>query len=163
MFNRISCFFYTVKTSLPALIFGVASLFVSPQLLASDEKIDLTQYQGKVIYLDFWASWCVPCRRSFPWLNDMEQKYKDQGFKIVAINLDEEKQLAETFLQQYPAIFKIHFDPQGNLAQQYKLKGMPSSFILDKDGKVKFSHVGFRTNQLEKYEQHIIEALNEGE
>lgn len=114
---------------------------------------------GYVIYLDFWASWCVPCRRSFPWMNTMQQKYGKKGFKVISVNLDAEKSLAEKFLAQNPATFSVLYDPKGNIATQMKLKGMPSSFIINTKGRVISAHVGFTENKKSQYEQEIISLV----
>lgn len=114
---------------------------------------------GNVIYLDFWASWCVPCRRSFPWMNQMQQKYGDKGFKVISINLDAEKSLAEKFLADNPATFSVIYDPKGQIATQMKLNGMPSSFMINAKGRVVSAHVGFTENKKSQYEQEIISLV----
>ena len=127
--------------------------------VAGEATLDLDAYRGKVVYLDFWASWCVPCRRSFPWLNEMRNKYGDDGFSVVAVNVDAERELAAGFLRETPATFDIIYDPAGEIAAQWELIGMPSSFIIDRDGKVASRHVGFRSDSLEKYEAEIRRLL----
>jgi len=115
--------------------------------------------KGKVIYLDFWASWCGPCRQSFPWLNDMQDKYKN--LKIISINLDNDKNLANEFLAETPANFTVIYDPKGKLAKQYKIKGMPSSYLINKTGELVGSHAGFSISKQDKYEQEIKSLLTE--
>jgi thiol-disulfide isomerase/thioredoxin len=122
-------------------------------------QAELKSHQGKVIYLDFWASWCVPCRQSFPWLNEMEQKYQAQGFKVIAVNLDEESELASAFLEKWPAEFTVLFDAEAETAEFYQLKGMPSSFILGRDGAIAKSHVGFFMKNTSNYEAEIRQLL----
>lgn len=119
----------------------------------------IKQYKGDVIYLDFWASWCTPCRKSFPWMNKIQQKYADKNFKVISINLDAEPNLAEQFLASTPANFTILYDPDGNLAQELQLKGMPSSFIINAEGKIVSAHVGFTDKKKIKYEQEIEQLL----
>ncbi|WP_299075125.1 TlpA disulfide reductase family protein [uncultured Paraglaciecola sp.] len=121
----------------------------------------LSGLTGQVVYLDFWASWCKPCRKSFPWMNQMQQKYGAQGLKIIAVNLDTERALAQEFLTKVPANIPIIYDPQGNIASDYQLVGMPSSYLIDKSGKIRYSHKGFFTRSLPKYEQEIVLLLNE--
>ena len=79
----------------------------------------LLEHQGKVVYIDFWASWCVPCRKSFPWMNAIQEKYKQQGFTVVSINLDANKALAEKFLLEMPASFPVIYDPKGKIAKHF--------------------------------------------
>jgi thiol-disulfide isomerase/thioredoxin len=120
---------------------------------------ELGPVEGKVVWGDFWASWCVPCRRSFPWMNTMHEKYSAQGLQIIAVNLDMERALADGFLKESPAKFTIRFDPQGKLAQQFDVQAMPSSFVLDAAGKVIAVHHGFKLADTEEYEKQIQAAL----
>ena len=119
----------------------------------------IKQYKGDVIYLDFWASWCTPCRKSFPWMNKIQQKYADKNFKVISVNLDAEPNLAKQFLLNTPANFTILYDTDGSLAQELQLKGMPSSFIINAEGKIVSAHVGFTDKKKVKYEQEIQQLL----
>jgi thiol-disulfide isomerase/thioredoxin len=119
----------------------------------------IKQYKGDVIYLDFWASWCTPCRKSFPWMNKMQQKYADKNFKVISINVDTEPKLAKQFLASTPANFTVLYDSDENLAQELQLKGMPSSFIINAAGKIVSAHVGFTDKKKVKYEQEIEQLL----
>lgn len=112
-----------------------------------------------IIYVDFWASWCVPCRKSFPWMNAMHQKYKEQGLHIVAVNVDSDPSLAQAFLKKIPAAFPIVYDPKGALAEAFQLTGMPSSYILNARGEVLSAHKGFFLNKTETYEQELKSLL----
>lgn len=126
------------------------------------EEFDKTvnELKGNVIYVDFWASWCEPCRKSFPWMNEIQGKYKDSAFKILSINVDSDKELADKFLQEVKADFLIHYDPKGDLAKKFKLKGMPSSFLINKQGEIVSAHVGFTASKKKKYEQQIINLID---
>ncbi|WOH35768.1 redoxin family protein [Thalassotalea fonticola] len=130
-----------------------------------DSKAQLQQIlddnKGKVIYLDFWASWCIPCRKSFPWMNAMEAKYAGQGFKVITVNVDVEKSLALEFLQENPANFTVVYDPKGAIAKEFKLKGMPSSYMINKLGKPVSAHVGFYNDKRAEYEAEIVKLLEE--
>jgi thiol-disulfide isomerase/thioredoxin len=132
--------------------------FVSPAHAAAP-AFDLTQYRGKVVYLDFWASWCKPCRQSFPWMNRMQDKYADQGLVIIAVNLDEDRADADRFLQELPAKFQVVYDPEGQVAEEYQLIGMPSSFIIDRAGAVHSRHMGFHDSSPTDYEAEIQSLL----
>ncbi|MFQ3220226.1 MAG: thiol-disulfide isomerase/thioredoxin [Paraglaciecola sp.] len=120
----------------PAVNFSINT----PQLSGS-----LADLKGKVAYIDFWPSWCKPCRQSFLWMNEMQDKYADAGLQVIAINLDAEPDLAQDFLAKVPANMLIVYDPQGNIAKDYQLLGMPSSYIVDKPGRLRFAHKGFLT------------------
>jgi len=120
---------------------------------------ELGQITGKVVWVDFWASWCVPCRRSFPWMNTMHEKYGRQGLQIIAVNVDKERALADGFLTEVPAKFSLRFDPEGKLAKQFGVQAMPSSYLLDASGNVLARHFGFKLADAGEYEQAIKSAL----
>jgi thiol-disulfide isomerase/thioredoxin len=117
------------------------------------------QADAKVIYVDFWASWCGPCRRSFPWLNEMQAKYADQGFTVIGVNVDPDKADAQLFLDKYPANFPLVYDPNGELASRYALQGMPSSILMNADGEELSRHIGFSYEHKNDYEQEIVRLL----
>ncbi|KKO44925.1 thioredoxin [Arsukibacterium ikkense] len=121
----------------------------------------MQQLQGKVVLVDFWASWCVPCRRSFPWLNTMQQQHAAAGLLVLAVNEDSERDDANRFLQQVPAQFAVLYDRAGALAEQYQLQGMPSSFLIDKKGQIRFRHIGFKQADIADYEAKIRQLLAE--
>jgi thiol-disulfide isomerase/thioredoxin len=123
------------------------------------DTLDLAQYKGKVIYLDFWASWCKPCRRSFPWMNEMHAKF-GEDLVIIAVNVDKERTLANTFLENVPADFNLYFDAQGVWPGKTKIKGMPSSVIYDKNGDEAFRHTGFFPNKTAEYEANLNSLIN---
>jgi len=139
---------------------AVAPDFSLPELQSTTTH-QLSQYQGKVIYLDFWASWCAPCRTSFPLLEKLYQDYKDQGFEIVAINMDEEKERAENFLTHYPASFEILRDAQAQWAEIYGVETMPTSFIIDKKGIIREVHHGFAKADIVEIKQTVKQLLAE--
>lgn len=128
---------------------------------AAATDLDLAAYRGKVVVLDFWASWCVPCRRSFPWLNQMHAKYEDQGLVIIGVNLDHSEEDAAAFLAEFPADFQIHYDHEMRLAQQFEVQAMPSSYVIGRDGEVRARHLGFKVKRQDEYEAVLVEALNE--
>ena len=122
-------------------------------------QVNLSQLQGKLVYLDFWASWCGPCRQSLPWMNEMQAKYGTRGLQVVGVNLDNKTEDATKFLAQVPARFAVGFDPQGDTARRYQLKGMPSSVLIGPDGKVIQVHIGFQADQRQALETVIVAAL----
>ena len=135
--------------------------FLAASSLASDmgpNDFDLTSYKGKVVYLDFWASWCGPCRATFPLMNELQQRYPDD-LAVIAVNLDHKRTDAERFLKKLPASFQILYDPQGELAAQHQLPGMPTSFYFDREGKAAGTHVGFRKRDGEIIKQKIEELV----
>lgn len=123
--------------------------------------LDLTPYKGQVVLVDFWASWCLPCHASFPWLKDVQKKYANQGLIVLTINLDERRQDAETFLAKYPSSLAVLYDPKGEYAQQYGLETMPTSLIVDRKGAIRYRHNGFLESKVNDYEDHIRTVLRD--
>lgn len=112
-----------------------------------------------VVYLDFWASWCTPCKQSFPFMNDVQKRYAAQGLKVVAVNLDTRPEDVERFLKQVPAEFTIVLDPKGELAESFAVPAMPTSYLLDAQGKVIARHEGFRKTDVDEIQASIEQAL----
>jgi thiol-disulfide isomerase/thioredoxin len=129
------------------------------ELPSDSGTFELEQYRKHVVYVDFWASWCVPCRHSFPWLNDMQARYGEDGFKVIAINVDKDKAQAQKFLQLIPASFEIAYDPEGTVADLYKLKVMPSSYLIDQEGNLIHKHKGFKPSDARRMEDMIKKLL----
>ncbi len=156
--------------SLNTFIFLLLTLFMNPAALASKApvfelpgdsgSVSLKKYRNKVVYVDFWASWCVPCKYSFPWLNEMQERYGEDGFKVIAINVDKDKAQAEKFLERVPASFEIAYDPEGEVADMYSLKVMPSSYLIDRDGNLVHAHKGFKTSDGSVMEDAIRKLLD---
>lgn len=140
---------------------GALSLFaVTLVATASTPAFDLEQYRGKVVVLDFWASWCKPCRRSIPWLNEMKSRYARDGLVVVGVNVDAQRADAERFMRAVPIDFDVVFDSGGELAQRFGLQGMPASFVFDRDGKLVASRVGFRDAQKSAHEAELKQLLS---
>ena len=140
---------------------GIPDIDEIPLATATGD-ISLKSLRGKVVYLDFWASWCAPCRKSFPWMNEMHRKYSDAGFVIVAINVDAKPPEAARFLEKNPADFIVAYDSEGKLASSVGLKAMPSSFVITPDGNITSRHAGFMEKMIPEYERSIRRALGLG-
>lgn len=123
------------------------------------EAVDLASLKGKVVYVDFWASWCGPCKKSFPFMNDLQAKYRAEGFEVLAINLDAKREDADKFLAEVPAQFTLAFDAKGDSAKRFEIKGMPSSYLIGRDGKVVAAHKGFKEEDRKDLETRIAQAL----
>jgi thiol-disulfide isomerase/thioredoxin len=115
--------------------------------------------RGKVVYVDFWASWCGPGRRSFPWMNDLQGRYGASGLAIVAINVDKNRADAVRFLERNPAQFGIVYDPAGATPLAYAVEGMPSSYLIDTRGKIVDIEHGFHDERKDAVEQRIRALL----
>ena len=122
-------------------------------------ELDLTGQKGKVVYLDFWASWCKPCRESFPWMNALLKKYPADKFTVMTVNLDASAEEMQRFLERMPADFDIYHDASGVIADKFELEGMPTSYLIDANGNVVRKHIGFYTGKIEEYEREIEELL----
>jgi len=154
----------TARNALRTVLLCCALLTGAPGTASTG--LDLHHFAGRVVYLDFWASWCAPCRQSFPWMQALESTYQKQGLAVVAVNVDHNRADAERFLDMFASEsqrvnFPIVFDPQGNLAEQYKVVGMPTSVLIDRHGVVRFVHVGFQAVARSAYEQQVRQLLAE--
>ena len=129
-------------------------------LPGQNKTIQLAKYRGKVVYVDFWASWCEPCKRSFPWMNELQTLYGDDGFHIIAVNLDESREEANAFLKKMPAKFDIAFDKSGKTAEAYKLKAMPSSYLIDRNGELVHKSLGYRAEEKKILETKIKQLVD---
>lgn len=135
--------------------------FSLPLISASPGTINRGMLSGKVAYVDFWASWCVPCRSSFPWLDAMYRKYRERGFLVVAINKDQEPAEVERFLKRYPVSFTLTTDPRDSLAGDLRVTVMPTAFLIDRHGLVRSVHRGFRSEDTAKLEMEILSLLEQ--
>jgi thiol-disulfide isomerase/thioredoxin len=134
-------------------------LLLGPAVRAAD--LDLSAYRGKVVYVDFWASWCGPCKQSFPWMQAMKDTYDRQGLTVIAIDLDMDRADADKFLERFRPTFEVRFDPKGKVAAFYKVQAMPSSVLIDRHGVTRFTHEGFRPIDGAAYEAQVRQLLAE--
>ncbi|MDT8407281.1 MAG: TlpA disulfide reductase family protein [Methylococcales bacterium] len=144
-----------------AVSVGEPAPIVTLPSLTGDADVALDQFRDKVVYLDFWASWCAPCRTSFPILQSWQQKYQEQGFTVVAINLDEDKDAALRFLQHYPVTFTTLRDAQEHWAEVYAIEAMPTSFLINRQGVIHSVHSGFTETGATALEQQIQQLLRQ--
>lgn len=159
------------RTSLPAIVLASAvaaalatgaARAVEPGQPAPDIQAQgpaLKDFKGKLVYLDFWASWCGPCRQSFPWMNEMQEKYGKQGLQILAVNVDAKRTDADKFLAEVPAKFAVAYDASGASPKAYQIKTMPTSILIGPDGTVQKVHRGFRSEDKAEAEAMIRAAL----
>ena len=123
--------------------------------------VRLSDLKGKVVYLDFWATWCPPCRRSFPWMNTLQERYGKDGLVVVAVSLDHSHKNMDRFLKQTRPTFVIAFDREGKVGDAYHVQAMPTSYLIDRQGRIRLIHQGFRQRDTGKLEQAIEELLAE--
>jgi cytochrome c biogenesis protein CcmG/thiol:disulfide interchange protein DsbE len=140
----------------------LCATLVCSSLAARADDLDLSAYKGKVVYLDFWASWCTPCRLSFPFMAELQRTYGPKGLVVIAVDVDRNRAAADEFLRQMPAAFRIVYDPAGRIAGQYNFKDMPTTVLIGRDGKSRFVHEGFYPEKEGGYVADVNSLLNAG-
>lgn len=127
----------------------------------SGKNIKLSELRGQVVMINFWASWCGPCRKEMPVLEKLYKKYKSLGFVILGVNVDDKKSQAEYLLKQIPISFPILFDSNKKISEIYNVTAMPSSFFIDRDGKLRSEHKGYLPAYDMLYESEIKKLIRE--
>ena len=129
--------------------------------LGGQSSVALADYAGQVVYLDFWASWCGPCRLSLPALDALYRELGDQGFVVLAVNVDAYQEDADAFLNSHPVSYPTLRDADSTLPKRFAVKGMPTAFLIDRDGRVQHVHEGFRKTDIEPLRRKIMALLEE--
>jgi len=127
----------------------------------SGENIRLKELAGQVVLLNFWASWCGPCRKEMPKLEDLHQKYKDLGVTILGINIDENPELSKKILKDVSINFQVLYDPESQVSSRYNIEAMPATFLVDKKGDFRFRHNGYLAGYEDTYDQQIKLLIRE--
>lgn len=130
-------------------------------VLDSGKALSLADYKGQVVYLDFWASWCGPCRESFPFMNELNAELAGKGLHIIAVSVDKTAADARRFLARYPAQFTTLLDTSGACPAAYRVRGMPSSYLIGRDGTLRGTIVGFHDSDKADIRRQLLEALGE--
>jgi YD repeat-containing protein len=130
-------------------------------LAAAPEALGLTAHSGKVVVVDFWASWCKPCRMSLPWLAGMQELYAQKGLVVLTVNVDRERELADRFLTSLQAELPVVYDARGEIAKVYDVQGMPSSYVYDRSGRLRAAHLGFHPDDESELEDQLVALLAE--
>ena len=158
----LSCLSFTAVAGEPAPGFTLPIIpSASPDAGYTGSEISLKDLKGRVVLVDFWATWCPPCRKSFPWMDEMYSRYKEEGFIIVAVSEDTKRELVERFIEKMNPLFPIAHDPSGEVAEKYELRGMPTSYLIDRKGNITIIHVGFRSSDKDKLEAEIQMLLEQ--
>jgi cytochrome c biogenesis protein CcmG/thiol:disulfide interchange protein DsbE len=148
---------------LPALALAVDVGEPPPEInlpdLNNGKKISLAALRGKVVLVDFWASWCAPCKEEMPVLESLHKRFKDSGLVIIGVSVDNEAANAKKFLSSVKVSFPIVHDAGHAVADKFKPPRMPTSYVIDKAGKIRFIHAGFRKEDAKKLEDEIIKLL----
>lgn len=128
---------------------------------AAGAPVSLESHKDKVVLVDIWASWCVPCKVAFPAYDALYREYRSRGLEVLAINVDEERKAANAFLDGRRFQVHVLFDPKGTAPTGFKLKGMPTSYLVDRKGVTRFAHEGFNDKDLPAYRRQIEQLLEE--
>jgi peroxiredoxin len=128
---------------------------------ASGENLKLSEYRGEVVLINFWASWCGPCRQEMPLLDELHQRYKSLGFTVLGVNVEEDSTQARKLLQDLPVSFPVLFDNQSNVSRQYDVVAMPSTVLIDRSGKLRYLHKGYQPGLEDTYLEQVRELIRE--
>ena len=136
-----------------ASISGPAPNFTLKSL--SGENIKLSELTGNVVLINFWASWCGPCRQEMPYLNAIHNKYEALGFTVLGVNVEEQVANARSFIAERPVDFPILFDSNNKVSELYKVIAMPTTVVIDRDGKMRFLHQGYQSGDEVEYRKMV--------
>jgi peroxiredoxin len=140
---------------------GEAAPAFTSAALAGTGSITLGDYRGKVVYLDFWASWCGPCRLSLPWMEQLRREFGPQGLEVIAVNVDEHTNDARSFIKRFTVTYPLAADAQGAVASLYDVQDMPSSYLIDRRGVVRQVHRGFNRADAGKLHALVAQLVKE--
>lgn len=124
-------------------------------------NLKLSEMTGNVVLINFWASWCGPCREEMPLLNALHNKYAPLGFSVLGVNVEENADAARGFLKGFPVDFPVLLDSSNQVSKQYQVIAMPTTVVIDRDGKIRFLHQGYKSGDEEKYRQMVKTLVRE--
>ncbi|TDF34778.1 TlpA family protein disulfide reductase [Alteromonadaceae bacterium M269] len=124
----------------------------------SGSNMRLSEQKGNIVLVNFWASWCGPCRAELPEFEKMQQDYEDLGFTVMAVNVDDDSRKADVLLRDIKVSFPVLFDPEGDVSKLYDVSAMPTTVVIDRDGKQRLLHKGYKRGDEKKYRQ-LVKAL----
>jgi thiol-disulfide isomerase/thioredoxin len=127
----------------------------------SGEAVTLSSLKGQVVLINFWATWCGPCRKEMPLLEQIQKKYAPLGFTMLGVNVEEDTRLMDAFLKDVPVTFPILLDPANGVSKLYDVSAMPSTVIVDRKGNVRFIHQGYKPGDESKYQDMIRQLIRE--
>lgn len=141
---------------------GAIPAIAAPRLADPAHRVDFAGLRGDVVYVDFWASWCVPCRQSMPQLDALYRKYRDRGFRVVGVNKDVATEDALRFLKRVSVSFPLVADRDDSVAKAFDVQAMPSGYLVDRKGVVRYVHRGFTADTAEELSTEIESLLGRG-
>jgi len=156
MRNPIAALAAVLMLALPALAAAADVQAPAFTLQSVDGKtVSLAQYKGDVVMINFWASWCGPCRQEMPLLDDIYKQYKDMGFVLLGVNVEPDPHNANAWLSKTPVSYPILYDPKSQVSQLYSVQAMPTTVIVDRQGVVRFVHNGYLPGDENQYMNSI--------
>lgn len=129
--------------------------------LQDGTMLALESLRGRLVYVDFWASWCAPCMQALPALDALYRKYGERGFTVLAVNVDTRRKAALAMLERIPVSYPVLFDPEGRWPGAFGLRGMPSGYLLDREGRIVYTQAGYKASDLPKLEATIVRELGD--
>ena len=154
-------FHHPVRIAVLSILLALIACDASAAQVITPSRFNLKDYKGKVIYLDFWASWCGPCKFSFPYMKYLNRTFGGKDFVVIADNLDHSRTSAEAFLKKANVGFPVIFDQKGVLASRFHVSDMPTSVLIGRDGKVRYIHKGFYKEKEDEYTSHVLDLINQ--
>ena len=125
------------------------------------KNIKLSELRGQVVLLNFWASWCGPCRQEMPLLEKLQQRYSALGFTVLGVNVEEDSSKAKSLLKDIPVSFPILFDTQNTVSKQYNVSAMPSTVMIDRNGNMRYLHKGYKPGDEAQYKKWVKQLVKE--
>jgi thiol-disulfide isomerase/thioredoxin len=138
---------------------GPAAEFTLPA--RTGETVTLSSLKGQVVLINFWATWCGPCRKEMPLLEQIQKKYAPLGFTLLGVNVEEDTAMMDTFLKDVPVTFPILLDPANGVSKLYDVSAMPSTVIVDRKGNIRYIHHGYKPGDESKYQDMIRQLIRE--
>ena len=142
-----------------ASVSGPAPNFTLKSL--SGKNLKLSEMTGNVVLINFWASWCGPCRQEMPLLNDLHNKYEPLGFTVLGVNVEEQVENARGFLNDFPVDFPVVLDNKNRVSKLYNVIAMPTTVVVDRDGNMRFLHKGYKPGDEKKYRSMVKKLIRE--
>lgn len=127
----------------------------------SGKNIRLEELRGEVLFINFWASWCGPCKQEMPILDELHKRYAPAGFKVIGINVEQELDAAMSLLKKNPVSFPVLWDTDSEVSAAYNVEAMPTSILVDRNGNMRYIHRGYKPGYEELYREHIKELIKE--
>jgi thiol-disulfide isomerase/thioredoxin len=127
----------------------------------SGKNLKLSEYRGKVVLINFWASWCGPCRQEMPLLDKLHQKYASYGFTVLGVNVEEDSAAAEKVLKDITVSFPVLFDNRNSASKTYNVSAMPSTILVDRDGNMRYLHKGYKPGDEASYRKWVKQLIRE--